>query len=519
MNKIYEQIRTEKLKRNAFDLSHDRKFSLNMGELVPIFCEDVVPGDKFQIQTEQLLRMAPMIAPIMHKVDIYIHYFFVPNRILWNNWEDFITGGDDGLSNPTFPYITLDKATTVEGCIADYFGIPPYDGVIDEASDMPVNAMPIAGLAKIWDEYYRDQNLQDKIFVPLEDGSNNTAYKTMLTGKNLKRAWEHDNFTACLPEPQKGPAVLLPLNGTADLEWNPTGVTTDYDKLRNPITGELITAGGVLQGNGAGNFQVDELLAGLDVTGHTKVNLASATATTINDLREAFALQRWLEANARGGSRYIEVIKNHFGVTSSDARLQRPEYLGGGKSNMILSEVLQTSESVETPQGNMAGHGINLGESRPVNQFFEEHGFIIGLMSVMPRTAYQQGLHKKWSKFDKFDYAWQELAHLGEQPTLSGEVMAWQEGAERQEVFGYMPIYQEYKAINSSVHGAMRTSLNYWHMGRYFTERPLLNGSFIECVPDKRIFAVTDPEAETLYCHMFHRVKALRPLPYYGTPI
>ncbi len=242
-----------------------------------------------------------------------------------------------------------------------------------------------------------------------------------------------------------------------------------------------------------------------------------ATTATIIDLRNAFKLQEWLEKNARGGSRYIESIKSHFDVNSSDGRLQRPQYLGGGKSPVAISEVLQTSAAAAqpTPQGNMAGHGIAVGANNSFSYRSEEHGYIIGIMSILPRTTYQQGIPKHFLKFDKFDYYWPEFAHIGEQPIINKELY-YSGTSEDDAVFGYTPRYAEYKFMNSSVHGTFRSSLDFWHMGRIFASRPSLNNSFVESDPTNRVFAVLS--GEKVYAHVFHRIKASRKMPFFGNP-
>ncbi len=277
--------------------------------------------------------------------------------------------------------------------------------------------------------------------------------------------------------------------------------------------------------NGAGTknqLQTPATKVIMDNSAFLQADLSTATSSSINDLRQAFRLQEWLEKNARGGSRYIEVIKSHFGVTSSDARLQRPEYLGGGKSPVSISEVLQTSETGvastdPTPQGNMAGHGVNVGGGNNFSYYAQEHGYIIGLMSIQPKTAYFQGIPKHFKKFDKFDFYFPSFAHLGEQPIYNYELYATGTSQD-DDTFGYTPRYAEYKHMHSSVHGEFKDTLLFWHMARKFDTLPALNEDFINCEPTKRIFAVELQSAETIYAHVFHDLKATRLMPYFGTP-
>ncbi len=511
---IFSQIQAKKPTSNTFDLSHDRKMSLNMGELVPIAALECIPGDKFNMSTSQMLRFAPMIAPIMHRVTVYTHFFFVPNRILWPNWEDFITGGPDGTSEPAFP--TLESAGSAKGSLEDYLGVPtvPNTGNLRQ---FQTSALPCAAYNKIYNEYYRDQNLIEPVGDECRDGSNDLGF---ITRQIQKRAWEHDYFTSGLPWTQKGAEATLPLGTTAPLLIDRTEATVigAIDGSALP-TSSLIDQLAVGVPSAVGNIRTAGELSYIDTTTNTTVDLSDATASSINDLRRAFKLQEWLEKNARGGSRYIESIYSHFGVKSPDARLQRPEFLGGGSSPVSISEVLQTSgnDQQPTPQGNMAGHGISVGAANNFSHFCHEHGYIIGIMSVIPKTAYQQGLPKHFSKFDKFDYFWPSFGHLGEQPILNQEIYLDEPLDEANEdTFAYTPRYAEYKYIPSSVHGEMRDSLDIWHMGRKFENPPQLNQDFIESTPTNRIFAVTD--SEKLYAHVFHRIKASRRMPFFGTP-
>ena len=517
---IFSKVAMPRPQTNTFDLSHDRKFSGKIGELMPISVMEVVPGDKFNIKATNLTRFAPLITPIMHQASVYCHFFFVPNRILWPNWENFISGGEDGLADPTFPTVDLTIPTQYGiQTLADYLGLPTGKQISN------VSALPFAAYQKIYQDYYRDENLITKTDVTLSDGTQSATDIIELSSMK-KRAWQHDYFTSALPWTQRGPEATIPLGTTAPILYDNTG--SQGTIVRNHGTGQPISpitfdGAAALETVGSGflraNIPSATYLDFDDATNY-KADLSQATASSINDLRRAFRLQEWLERNARGGARYIEIITAHFGVRSSDARLQRPEFLGGSSTPITISEVLQTSANASepTPQGNMAGHGVSVGSSNYVSYRAEEHGYIIGIMSVMPKTAYQQGVPKHWKKLDKFDYYWPSFANIGEQP-IYNEELYHQNNPTDAEVFGYTPRYAEYKYIPSTVHGTFRTSLDFWHMGRIFSTKPTLNADFIECDSAEvdRVFNVPSGD-EHLYVYLHNEVKATRLMPYFGTP-
>lgn len=519
---IFSKIQRTKVGSNTFDLSHDRKFSTKIGRLTPVFLMDCVPGDSIKIKSSVLTRFAPLIAPIMHKVTVYTHFFFVPNRILWPNWEKFITGGEDGFNNSVWPHITAYLSLNPASSLYDYLGLPTGADVGSEVVT-DVSAIPFAAYQAIYNDYYRDQNLEEELDYQLVDGNNDA--KTDLFDLR-QRAWQHDYFTSALPWTQKGPEAMLPLGGEAELF-----VKRDDEDLY-PLKTPMFTFDGsdsvanlnVKTSTEEPTFLWQEGIGATnpDVTGYTFADLSTATASTINELRRAVRLQEWLEKNARGGSRYIESIEVHFGVSSSDKRLQRPEFLGGLSAPIQVSEVLQMSATDEetTPQGNMSGHALGVGGGQTIGYYAEEHGYIMGIMSIMPKTAYQQGIPRHFNRRDKFDYFWPSFAHLGEQGILNRELMVTDDEEVNDEVFGYTPRYSEYKYMNSSVHGDFRTSLDFWHMGRKFATLPGLNNTFIKCTNAEieRVFAVQDNEYDNMWCHMFHDVTAKRKMPFFGTP-
>lgn len=481
------------MKRSKFSLSHYRLLTCDMGELVPIGLTEVLPGDTMQQATSLLVRVSPLNAPVMHPVHVRVHHWFVPHRLVWADFEKFITGGPDGNDASVFPTITFGGGGAAVGSLPDYLGVPP--GV----DNLEVSALPFRAYALIFNEWYRDQDLVSPLAISTASGADATTSTTL-----QRCAWEKDYFTSARPWPQKGDEVTIPFATEAPVVSTGQNITIRTSGFPNeerslntsgsspfPLvyTGTTDAGGAVRFGNNTG----------------LEADLTGATSISINDLREAFALQRYAENRARYGSRFTEYLA-YLGVRSSDARLQRPEYLGGGKQVIQFSEVLQTSPESGEGVGNLLGHGIGAVRSRRYRRFFEEHGYVVSLLSVKPKTMYAQGLARTWNRRVKEDFWQRELQHIGQQEILNKEIYA--PGASPDEVFGYQDRYDEYRRAESGIAGDFRGPLDFWHYARIFSAAPTLNGTFVTSEPTKR--TNQDTSSDVLWVMANHSIQARR---------
>lgn len=491
-------------KRTKISLSHYKIGSCKMGYLVPIQLTEVLPGDTIQCSTSLFARVAPLVSPVMHPVHLKIHHWYVPYRLVWDKFEDFITGGPDGLDTSEFPTITAPEAGFAVGSLADYLGIPTSFGGIE------ISALPFRAYNLIYNEWYRDQDLETELALSTDSGPDTTTATTLQRGD-----WARDYFTTARPWPQKGLEVTVPVEtgaGTFDIVSNGQlnfETTAGYGPLpfKTYDGNGVLAVGpadvGVPNANTALKYK-SGLKLGADSQGLGDIN--------INTLREAFALQRFEEHRAMYGSRYVEYLR-YLGIKASDARLQRPEYLGGGKQTIQFSEVLQTAEGTN-PVGTLRGHGIAAARSNRFRRFIEEHGCIISLLLIRPISVYMQGIPRLWLNRVKEDFWQKELEHIGQQEVYTQELYA---GAEEGTVFGYQNRYDQYRQHENSVSGEMRTILNYWHMARDFESAPTLNADFINAMPTTRVFASTD--TDQIYFMAAHSVQARRLMARYGNPI
>ena len=533
------------IQRSKFERNSDVKFSFNVGDLVPFYVDEVLPGDTFSIDTSKVVRMQPLVAPIMDNIYLDTYWFFVPNRLVWEHWKQFCGENTTSKWIPTVEYsvpktrgFITDKFTVSgtqdfswkAGDIADYMGIPVSSNSAPavDGEELQVNCLPFRGYALIWNEFFRDQNLQDPIPIPtgddggLVDNTDLLANRICQGSGILKACKYHDYFTSCLPSPQKGPDVSIPLSGLAKVV---TGSETKLDSsmpmsFANVSTGNKV--GGLNLANGASNLSIGN--PGNLAPNNLYASLGSASLGTINELRLAFQMQRIYEKDARGGTRYTEILKNHFGVTSPDARLQRPEYLGGSRIPININQVVQTSSTSNTPQGNTAAYSVTADVHSDFTKSFVEHGFIFGLCVARYDHTYQQGLERFWSRTDRFDYYWPSLANIGEQPVKRKEIYCTGNHDNDDRVFGYQEAWADYRYKPSRVAGELRSrvpnSLDVWHLADNYNGAPFLSAEWIE--EDKtnlnRALAVSDTVSNQLWADIFVKNTSVRPMPIYSIP-
>ncbi len=511
MKHQFSQVPKAEIPRSSFNRSHGLKTTFDGGLLIPIYVDEALPGDTFNLNMTGFARLATPIHPIMDNMFMETFFFAVPNRLLWDNWQKFCgeqTDPGDSIDF-TVPTKTVTPATA---SLYDYMGLPI-------GNSLTFNSLHLRAYGQIWNEWFRDQNLQDSLTIGLTiDNGPDTAISTVVQ----RRGKRHDYFTSCLPWPQKGTAVDLPLGTTAPV----LGLGID-DAFNVPTINQGVTE----TGGGAATYVEGLAVANLTnqfvVEAQTSddsplifADLSSATAATINDLRQAFQIQKLQERDARGGTRYTEIIRSHFGVTSPDARLQRPEFLGGGSSPVQINQVPQTSETSTTAQGTLAAYGTATLSGHGFTKSFTEHCVLLGLVSVRADLTYQQGVNRGWNRQTRYDYYWPALSHIGEQAVLNQEI--WADGSANDTlVFGYQERYAEYRYKPSEITGLFRSdaagTLDPWHLSQDFATLPVLDNTFIKDTPPiDRVIAV--PAEPHFLFDAYFSLKCARPMPLYGVP-
>lgn len=523
---IFKDVADPRIPKSAQDLSHEFKFSCNMGELIPVCTVDCLPSDRVHLDNEALVRMMPMVAPVFDRFNVTFHRFFVPKRLLWDHWDEYVSLTKIGspAALPVHPFVNIEPTdmdptgtVTLKQRVLNYMGVPySYESAIQT---LPVNVNPLrfAAYNFIYNEYYRDQNLIPELAYKLVDG-NNTASDFWTNFELRKRAWNHDYFTSGLPFVQKGDPVLMPVafpdvKVKFDLRQATPGTTSINGPDGVEIPGGAPASYDVR--TGTPSFTTD---AANDL--YAETGILNST-TTINDFRRANAIQRFQERLARVGSRFTEFLKGVFDVKSRDSRLQRPEYIGGDMKPITISEVLNTTGTTELPQGNMSGHGATYIRGNDSSYFCEEHGYVIVIMNIQPKGTYFQGIEKEFLKINHpTEIYLPDLANLGEQPTQQQEIFAYT--GMSTETFNYVPRWTEHRYMPNRIAGQLaQDQLLHWTAARKFDDDPNFNQDFIEMKPvgsADRIFIDTDPEAENLLVQLFNTVKMVRPLPKLGTP-
>lgn len=522
------------IRRSTFDRSSSVKTSFNVGDIVPFYVDEVLPGDTFKVQTSKVVRMQTMLTPIMDNIYLDTYFFFVPNRLVWSHWKEFNGENTKSAWLPTTEYeVPQIKSPTggwQAGSIADYMGIPI--GV----ANLSVSALPFRAYGLVMNEWFRDQNLTDPLNIPVDDatvvGTNGTNYidDVVKGGMPFKATKYHDYFTSCLPSPQKGPDVVIPVASGGSFPVFATNELVDKNEaLKNPIQFYVNGDSTVYSGRKPSSSDQFWLQSGNPTDSLAPANLwaidTDPQAATINQLRMAFQIQKLYEKDARGGTRYIEILKSHFGVTSPDARLQRPEYLGGNRIPININQIVQQSATVEgsTPQGTPVGLSMTSDSHFDFTKSFVEHGFVIGVMVARYDHTYQQGIERFWSRKDRFDYYWPVFANIGEQAVKNKEIYA-QGNIKDDEVFGYQEAWADYRYKPNRVSGEMRStyaqSLDVWHLGDDYDALPTLSDSWIreDLKPVDRTLAVQSSVANQLFADVYIQNRSTRPMPLYSIP-
>lgn len=527
----FSQVPNVTIGRSKFNRSHVLKTTFDEGKLIPIFVDEVLPGDSFKLKVTTFTRMATPIFPVMDNLYLETFFFFVPMRLIWDNFQKFMGEQENPGDSTDYLIPTYHSGSVQVGLLSDYFGIPTG------SLGLSFNCLPHRAYWLIWNEWFRDENLQES--APVFKGDKGNVWSDDSVAVNgfhsydcAPRGKRYDYFTSCLPWPQKGPGVEIPLGATANVVSDGPMTFTFGSTISNQTAGTLYGTAVDVNSKPYGstipltNLDLSEvspskLPAPALYKSGLSVDLSSATAATINSLRQAFQLQRYYEKDARGGTRYIEKIKSHFGVTSPDARLQRPEYLGGHSDRININPVVQTSSTDSTsPQGNLSAFGVSGARYHGFSKSFVEHGYIIGLANVRADLTYQQGLNRMWSRKTVLDFYWPSFAHLGEQAVLNKEIYA-QGNAHDDEVFGYQERYGEYRYKPSMITGKFRSSyaqsLDAWHFSQKFENLPTLSNQFIQDNPPiSRCLAV--PTEPHFLMDAFFDLKCVRPMPLFGTP-